>query len=211
MDPEFPLLFEALSNTETIEFFDLKAIQKLVDFNYPLCREYVVKKLFIPYGFFLLIFFTFMHFIYPYKEEEIGKALFYPFLIANVVMATYFMINEVRQLMGEGLSYLASFWNYIDLVPPIGIYFISAVLIFEELNIKLDVATERGLLSVITFFMWMKLLYFLRIFQNTGYLIRMIIEVIKDMQYFFLVLLITIAAFGDSFLRISLGNEPGDD
>ena len=34
----------------------------------------------------------------------------------------------------------------------------------------------------------------------------MIIEVIIDMQYFFLVLLITIAAFGDSFLRLSNAN-----
>lgn len=65
---------------------------------------------------------------------------------------------------------------------------------------------ERGLLSVITFFMWFKFLYFLRIFKNTGYLIRMIVEVVKDMRNFFLVLLITIAAFGDSFLRLSLGN-----
>jgi hypothetical protein len=47
----------------------------------------------------------------------------------------------------------------------------------------------------------------MRIFKNTGYLIRMIFEVVADMRNFFLVLLITIAAFGDSFLRLSLGNE----
>ena len=55
--------------------------------------------------------------------------------------------------------------------------------------------------------MWLKLLYFLRIFKNTGYLIRMIIEVIYDMRSFLLVLLITIAAFGDSMLTISQGND----
>ena len=54
--------------------------------------------------------------------------------------------------------------------------------------------------------MWFKFLYFLRIFEKTGYLIRMIIEVIIDMRYFFLVLLITVAAFGESFLRLSLAN-----
>lgn len=58
--------------------------------------------------------------------------------------------------------------------------------------------------------MWFKLLYFLRIFKNTGYLIRMIVEVIYDMRHFFLVLLITIAAFGDSFLSISLANKLGE-
>lgn len=35
----------------------------------------------------------------------------------------------------------------------------------------------------------------------------MIVEVVKDMRNFFLVLLITIAAFGDSLLTISLGNN----
>ena len=54
--------------------------------------------------------------------------------------------------------------------------------------------------------MWMKFLYFLRIFKETGYLIRMIVEVVKDMRNFFLVLLITVAAFGDSFSTIALGN-----
>lgn len=60
---------------------------------------------------------------------------------------------------------------------------------------------------MITFFMWFKFLYFLRIFTSFGYLIRMIVEVIKDMRNFFLVLFITIAAFGDSFLALSLGNK----
>jgi hypothetical protein len=59
--------------------------------------------------------------------------------------------------------------------------------------------------------MWFKFLYFLRVFQPTGYLIRMIIEVIFDMKYFFLLLLITIAAFGDSFLRIATANPDEED
>ena len=63
---------------------------------------------------------------------------------------------------------------------------------------------------MVTFFMWFKFLYFLRIFKNTGYLISMIFEVIKDMRYFLLVLLITIVAFADSLLSISMGNRQED-
>jgi hypothetical protein len=36
---------------------------------------------------------------------------------------------------------------------------------------------------------------------------RMIEEVIKDMKYFLLILLLIITAFSDAFLRISLGNS----
>ena len=78
-----------------------------------------------------------------------------------------------------------------------------------QVNVSSDV--ERTVLAIVSFFMWMKFLYFLRIFKETGYLIRMIIEVIKDMRNFFLVLLITVAAFGDSFSTIALGNTNEKD
>ncbi len=55
--------------------------------------------------------------------------------------------------------------------------------------------------------MWLKLLSVLRIFRRTSYLIRTIVEVIFDMGIFLFVLLIVIAAFGDSFLKLSNGND----
>jgi len=124
-----------------------------------------------------------------------------------ILFATYFIKNEVNQLRGEGIEYLYSFWNYIDLIPPFGMYvmvFMIGARDLLQVNVSSDV--ERTVLAIVTFFMWMKFLYFLRIFKETGYLIRMIIEVIKDMRNFFLVLLITVAAFGDSFSTIALGN-----
>jgi hypothetical protein len=51
----------------------------------------------------------------------------------------------------------------------------------------------------------------MRIFKDTGYLIRMIITVIIDMRHFFLVLMIGLLAFSDSFLAIALGNSAEDD
>ncbi len=55
--------------------------------------------------------------------------------------------------------------------------------------------------------MWLKFLYILRIFKVTGYLVRMILEVIWDMKVFLLIFLLTILAFGDSFLKLSNGND----
>lgn len=122
------------------------------------------------------------------------------------LFATYFNINEFRQLSLIGLEYLTSFWNYIDLIPPLGIYILIVITNLEFFNMSIDETLERTVLSIISFFMWFKFLYFLRIFRSTGYLIRMIFEVIKDMKNFFIVLLLTIAAFGNSFSTIALGN-----
>lgn len=55
--------------------------------------------------------------------------------------------------------------------------------------------------------LWMKLFYFFRIFQSTGYLIRIIIEVVIDMRHFLLILFLTIMAFGDAMRNISYTEE----
>lgn len=57
----------------------------------------------------------------------------------------------------------------------------------------------------------MRLLYFLRIFDSTGFLIRAILAVVSDMKYFLLILCITMLAFGDSFKVMSLANKDGAD
>lgn len=54
---------------------------------------------------------------------------------------------------------------------------------------------------------WLKLLYFLRIFTATSYLIRIIVEVIIDIRHFLLVLLLTFIAFGDAFYSINTSND----
>jgi len=64
--------------------------------------------------------------------------------------------------------------------------------------------------SVAVFFMWLKLLYFLRIFEDTGYLIRMIIEVVADMRFFLLILFVAQIAFGNAMLMIALTNPDGE-
>jgi len=83
----------------------------------------------------------------------------------------------------------------------------TASIILLWLDIEGQLTLERTVQAITTFFMWIKLLYFMRIFRNTGYLIRMIIVVISDMRSFLLVLLIGLIAFGSSFLCIARGNE----
>jgi hypothetical protein len=59
--------------------------------------------------------------------------------------------------------------------------------------------------------LWIKFLYFFRIFQSTGYLIRIITEVVIDMRHFLLILALTIIAFGDAMRSISTSEEPGNE
>lgn len=67
-------------------------------------------------------------------------------------------------------------------------------------------ATLSVMLSIATLCLWFRFLYFLRIFDSTGFLVRAILAVIVDMGYFLLILGITIVGFGDSFKVMSYAN-----
>lgn len=67
------------------------------------------------------------------------------------------------------------------------------------------------MLSLTSLCLWFRFLYFLRIFDSTGFLIRAILAVVVDMRYFMLILGITIVAFGDSFKVMSFANEDANE
>lgn len=66
-------------------------------------------------------------------------------------------------------------------------------------------------MSITTLCLWIKFLYFLRIFDATGFLVRAIIFCISEMKYFLLILLVTICAFGDSYKVMSYANLSEDE
>jgi hypothetical protein len=55
--------------------------------------------------------------------------------------------------------------------------------------------------------MWFKLLYYLRMFTNTGYLVRSIIKIIEDMGSFMLMYIIAIFAFSQAWYVVSNYHE----
>ena len=93
-------------------------------------------------------------------------------------------------------------WNYIDLIPPIIVLLIAIINFFG-----LDSPWEDALKSIGSLLMWLKLLYFCRISRHSGYLIRMVVQVVYDMRTFLMVLLITISAVADSFISIMKKDE----
>ena len=208
--------FDALADCPDYELFSNMAIRKMIEFKYPLVKEYTIKKLFIPYLIFLVTFMVYVNIVYQISENakfDLGQKYAYStiwivdvcFNVVLFVFSIYFLQNEVLQLIADGMNYLKSPWNYIDIIPPCMNIAVITTNIANE-YIALEATTLHVILAVACFFMWMKLLYFLRIFESTGYLISMIIEVISDMKTFFLILAITIVAFGDSMLLVNLSN-----
>jgi len=55
-DETFQELFESLSGTDNYEFFKIKAVQKMIEFNYPLVIKFTIRRLFIPFVLFLMTY-----------------------------------------------------------------------------------------------------------------------------------------------------------
>lgn len=105
-------------------------------------------------------------------------------------------------------------WNFVDITPPIIVLSISA-LTFDGVFNTYDIREDNReliavMLSIASLCLWFRLLYFLRIFEETGFLIRAILAVCVDMRYFMLILMITMIAFGDAFKVMSIANTFSD-
>lgn len=118
--------------------------------------------------------------------------------------SAYFLTNEFRQVYKLKFNYFGSVWNYSDLLGPILIIILISFhaknMADPEYEIPAIITTIHSVASLL---LWIKFLYFLRIFKPTGYLINALSVVVWDMKVFLLILLIVYIAFGEAFLRLS--------
>jgi len=108
---------------------------------------------------------------------------------------------------------MISIWNYTDILPPIFIITVVSLHLIVYYKSKDDDSYDPNnfietIHSVACLLMWAKFLYFLRIFYTTGYLIRMLSNVIWDMKVFLLILFLVYFGFGEAFLRLSENSDP---
>lgn len=74
------------------------------------------------------------------------------------------------------------------------------------MTILYNLSLEAALQATLSFLLWIKFIYFFRVFQSIGFLIRIIIEVVVGMKNF----LLTIMAFGDAMRSISFYESEED-
>ena len=116
------------------------------------------------------------------------------------MFSLYFILFEMRQLLTKGaMSYFKNPWNYVEFMP-----LVLIIINVENSQAKqyLDLEFFR-VQALAALLMWGKFLYFLRSFEQTGYLIRSLIEVTKDMWVFLIVLAVAIIGYADAFSSIS--------
>ena len=145
------------------------------------------------------------------------QALLYAFLVVSIILNTVydrnnliilsiaiflntiFLVNEIFKVVSDIASYFFNFWNVFDLFRILLLYTYASLTIKQNSNQQV----EDILLVILTLALWSRFTGYLRIFDGIRYLNYVIIEVIKDMQSFLLILFLsnigaTIAFYSDS-------------
>lgn len=95
--------------------------------------------------------------------------------------------HEALQFIADPWKHFSGFWNMLD-----------AVQIALSAAVVLTVCIGEGAkptLAVAVYLKWLGLLYHLQAFSVTGALVRMILQIIVDIRWFVLVLLIVVSSY----------------
>ena len=181
--PEYGLsIFTALRLTDQTEIFESEAIRAIIEYAWPVARQSIIRWMMIPSIIFLLFFIAFTAIIFSMTEDCKAKFITDE-LICNaneiinmsskviiLIFLLYFLLIEIRQAFIDVQIYFSSPWNYLDLI---AIFFVLFTVTLDFMNNY--IFFERPLFAFATLIIWMRTLYYLRIFRNVGYLTSMII------------------------------------
>lgn len=109
----------------------------------------------------------------------------------------YHVWSESKEWIRDGISYFKDVWNYLDLI----ITFISQLYMSQFL---VDMITNQAYFKITfvrtcggmtLFLLWLKMFYWMRLFSETAYFIKLITSTIFDLRYFINIIAIIMAAF----------------
>lgn len=125
---------------------------------------------------------------------------------------TLFFGYEINQMARSGISnYFSSMWNYTDITGFLFLYIVNIGQLIPSL-FESDTAREvLTFIAVLTIFcLLLRGMSHLRIFGNLRYLINMIVEIIKDMSSFTILLVYWIVGFNLMFFLFVMNTKKAE-
>lgn len=130
------------------------------------------------------------------------------YIYVFIIYGLFFLANELISFVVSKASYFLDIWNYID-VTRILILFVYSIIKLKKLDNDLAILegrdysdsniysrdTELILFAILNFLVWLRVISYLRQFSQTRALIRLLVETIKDMGAFALVLILGVITF----------------
>ncbi|CDW79774.1 wd-40 repeat protein [Stylonychia lemnae] len=195
-------LMESIASSQRIEIFENLTIQSIIIYKWSnYTQMYFQRKLLI-----FLIFIAGFVFEAYYSLENIEReddtvkdnrligVIISTKIICSLVLL-YFIIDEVKQLIKSGKEYFQEWWNIFDMLLFIT-YF--SEMICEAFTVNSDVIVVMKV--TIMFLAFLKVNFFLRIYDGFSFLVTMMSGVFSDLKYFLAFFTIFIFQFGITFM-----------
>ena len=180
------------------EIYSDKVLELLTRYKWNVeLRSLFVKDMFY-FTFFTILFHVNFVYLLPFKDDGIMPNLniFVVDLILCAFLCYYLMI-EIRQIVKfKFKKYVYSIFNWIDLLLIILVAIAVGSNFYQMLDYSnIEYQFFKLVYSVSSYFTWLRLISYYRGFQSTGFMIRLIINVLYDMRYFLLILFTFVLAF----------------
>jgi hypothetical protein len=184
---------ESILECPAQDIFRSEYLQALLQYKWEKLRYYMYVQAFVYFVYLILL-----------SCLTIGEFQNGGLIVIAFVMNVVLLLFEVFQMIVSGSQYWSDFWNYLDILRSTTF---MMYLIFKIMGIADSWNYE--ILSVVTLTSWTRGIAYFRIFSKTRYITKLLVEVLKDMKAFLVILLYSTLSF--SFLFFVLKSNSGDD
>jgi hypothetical protein len=162
----------------------------------------IYQTLFLPFILYFFAFIAYTGYFASHEDNDLSMHFILEIVCLVVCGKTYirFLLLELIQMRNKGLRYFTDAWNIMDFCSLV----INAFYIGGEVTNEISHHNLQIIGSVAVFIMWIKLFYWMRLFKPFSAFIRMITEIMKDIQVFFVMLIIAIGAFANIIFILNI-------
>ncbi len=171
-------MLRSLERCKNDEIFKIPVIQGYLAYKWSQSVYYLL----IEAGIYLVFLILFN--VFALNESARGSILLKALM---TIFWIVFALREVVQAIGRGKDYFRDVWNYIDIA--LVVTYLGSFAANEASS------SEDWFIVFCLIMMWVKVIAYFRLWDSTRYLIRSIIEIVKDMVPFLLVFLVMLLCF----------------
>ncbi|CDW74119.1 wd-40 repeat protein [Stylonychia lemnae] len=192
-------LHQSLQDTAIQGIFTSEAINRILQYKWNLVKNYAYSQTLIYFAFVILIIY---HSVFNKNSHSC--------IIMILAFGGYFLFWEGFQMIMNYRAYVGEIWNLLDIgrVALITWYCFTALKNLSDDRHALD-NNNKIVLGGLNILVFLRILPYFRLNQNSRVLIRLIIEVCKDMLSFTLLLILCVLGFAITFNIIE--SEHGDE
>ncbi|KAF9570291.1 hypothetical protein EC968_002010 [Mortierella alpina] len=180
-----------------LEAFDNPAFAALIEYKWNTIGFYYwLARFLFQCCFYVLVLTTVLMQVYG-----ISNSVLPGMFIAIIVLACMFLCLEASQLAREWRRYLSSVYNYVDLAA-FGLPLAGSINQLVALSSKDSTASRSGVLSFSILFVFLHILFELRINRSVCHYVTIIIRIFSEIRAFFLIFAGGILAFTIAILHL---------